>query len=102
MSESETTDEKLAKIHNRVDEVYKVLIPLAEDIVEIRSTCGPCKEMISAHQKTLHGNGKDGLKTEVAKLRDGKGDTLSVPSVIKLLAAFAALSATIIGAVLFK
>jgi len=92
---AETTSEKLTKIHERIDEIYRTLSPLAEGVAEIRATCGPCKKLITAHQETLHGNGKTGIVTEVATLKTGRTDTLSVKSVCVLVGAIGSLAATI-------
>jgi hypothetical protein len=99
------TDSDVDRVHARLDDLLKDVGEIKTDIRGIKTRCEPCSELVQQHQATLYGNGKDGLKTEVAKLKDdkgGKGDKLSVPSVCKLIAAFAALSATIIGAMLIR
>ena len=98
----EMAEDDVQKIHERLDRLVSSLNVIKVNVATLTEHCGPCSTMVKSHEVTLRGNGKTGLVTEVAKLADGKGDTLSVSSVCKLVAAFAALSATIIGAVLLR
>ena len=92
------TEEQLEQIHRRLDAVYGVLTPLASDIAEIRATCGPCKLQVESHQVALHGNGKWGIITEVATLKSGRTDTLSVKSVCVLVGTISSAWGAAIGA----
>lgn len=93
-----SVDEKLTKIHERVDSLYDLMVPLTKDVSTIKATCGPCKAMVMTNRETLYGNGKTGLVTEVATLKSGRTDTLSVKSVCILVGTISSAWGAAIGA----
>ena len=44
-------------------------------VIEIQTNCVSCRKAVGNHQRLLHGNGEDGLKTRVALLEKGRTDS---------------------------
>jgi hypothetical protein len=64
-------------------------------IERIDERCKPCSEKVDSHDQAIHGNGRNGLLVEIATLKSGRTDTLSVKGVCTLVGAIGALAATI-------
>ena len=91
------TTEETDRIHDRLDQVVESNTDIVKLLAEIKAACKPCREMVAAHQATLHGNGRNGLVTQVATVKSGRVDTMSVKSVVALITAVCGGVATIIG-----
>ncbi len=96
------TDSDVARVHKRLDDLFEGVGDIKKEMQGIKARCEPCSKLVQQHQATLHGNGSTGLKTEIAKLKTGRVDTLTVKSVCALMGSLAALIATIIGAALIQ
>lgn len=57
----EMTTEDIRRIHERLDDVIKVLSDMQADIREIKVQCKPCRRIVS-------GNGKNSLETRLTLL----------------------------------
>ena len=93
-------DEAITRIHARLDTLFEEMQELAkligavrEQLAAIIERCGPCQATLQRHETTLHG--KNGIVQQVAVLKEGRVDTLSVKSVIALVGAIGTLAATI-------
>ena len=92
------TDSDIAGVYKRLDSLSVRLSEIKRDITRIQNRCAPCSELVKMHQEAIDGNGKDGIRTKVTRLETGRVDTITVPSICKLVAAFGAALAMVIGA----
>lgn len=91
------TSDDATRIHERLDTLLTEQAKANKTLAKVEARCEPCSKMVDAHQKTLHGNGDRGLKTEVASLTAKVGalpedspDTVSIKGMVLLIGAMAA------------
>jgi hypothetical protein len=89
------TNEELARIHERLDDLFKESGEVRAAVQRIEERCGTCRKMVDHHQEVLHGNGKAGLVERMGAAETGRTDTLSVKSTISLVGAIGALAGAI-------
>jgi hypothetical protein len=89
----------MARVHQRLDELFGRLDEIGCKVEVIAARCGPCQLAIAKHEQTLYGNGQQGLVVRLAAAEQGRVDTLSIKSVVTLLGAVGALAGAIAGAV---
>lgn len=87
------SDPDVTRIHERIDELSAKVAAQTVVIERIDERCKPCSERVDSHQQTIHG--RNGLLVEVATLKSGRTDTLSVKGVCMLVGAIGAFAATI-------
>ncbi len=92
------TDEDLKRIHERFDDLCTQTAEVKAAVKRIEDQLAPCKADVAQLKGTVYGNGQTGLTTRVATVESGRVDTLSVKSVVALIAAIGTLAATIGGA----
>jgi len=90
---------ELTRIHERLDQVMEQLGDIKETQATIKVACKPCQDAIARHETTLFGNGKVGIVARMEVAESGRTDTLSIKSIITLLAAVGTLAATLAGAI---
>jgi hypothetical protein len=94
-----STESHVKRIYEKLDDITQKQDHLLQTVTEIEAKCGPCSVMIDSHQRTLHGNGKEGLVTRMMAMERGRVDTLSIKSVRTLLLTYGTLTGTIAAAV---
>ena len=92
------TDSEVASIHRKLDEVFAQLGTLSGEVKATNQRCEPCAKLVQAHETTIHGNGRNGLLVDVAKVKSGRVGTLSVSDVCKLVASLGAAMVAVIAA----
>lgn len=92
-------DDPIGRVHQRLDDLFQEFAAMREDMSTIKTACGPCRDAIRRHDSTLYGNGQAGLVSRMLAAEQGRVDTLSVASVVKILGAVGALAGAIAGAV---
>jgi len=88
----------LARVHERLDDLFAVQSDVKAALAKIAEGCGPCKTLVQKHETALYGNGKAGVLTRIETAEQGRVDTLSVKSVVVIIGAVGTLAATIGGA----
>jgi len=94
------SEDDITRIHKRLDDLFTQVTEITGDVKQIKQRCEPCSKMVNAHQDLLRGNGKrTGLITQLATLKEGRVDTLSIKSVLALVAALTATIGTLAAAI---
>lgn len=75
-------------------DMYELMLAIDRKVTEIAARCPGCNDRITTVEQILHGNGQPGIVKEVESLKTGRTDTLSVKSVVWLVASIAAALAT--------
>lgn len=65
---AEKIDVGFQRLHERLDEHNKVMAKLGQEVVALRTGCGPCRALLDKHEIDLRGTNGDGIKTRVALL----------------------------------
>ncbi len=89
------TDTEASRIDERLDKLFAQSAHLTNGVTKLTAQCEQFGKLVESHEETIHGNGKDGLLVDVATLKSGRTDTLSVKSVIALVGSISAMAAGI-------
>ena len=91
-------DSDAKQIQRQLNDLFEQLAEIKSDISKIEQRCGPHLALVAAHEIAIRGNGKNGLLVDIAKVKAGRVDTVSVKSVCRMIASFGAAIAMVIGA----
>jgi hypothetical protein len=101
MADHTTCDQAdpIARVHQRLDDLFGRVDEIGSTVAAMSARCGPCQDAVKKHEQTLYGNGQSGLVARVSATEQGRVDTMSVTSVVKLLAAFGSLMTVVAAAI---
>ncbi len=64
-----TADEQAQRIHERLDDLFDKVADVDKAVGTLTAACGPCRDKVDRLGQVIDGNGRDGLKADVATLK---------------------------------